>query len=94
MRKVYERRRDIVVNGLRRLGWDVYAPRGAFYVWIPVPKPYNSVQFTDLLFDKAGVVVSPGNSFGKYGEGYVRISTTIADERLKEFVRRLENLKF
>ena len=94
MRKVYERRRDIVVNGLRRLEWDVYAPKGTFYVWIPVPKPYNSVQFTDLLFDKAGVVVSPGNSFGKYGEGYVRISTTIADERLKEFVQRLENLKF
>jgi LL-diaminopimelate aminotransferase len=93
MRKVYERRRDIVVNGLRRLGWDVYAPRGTFYVWIPVPKPYNSVQFTDLLFKEAGVVVSPGNSFGRYGEGYIRISTTVADERLREFIRRLEKLK-
>lgn len=71
----------------------MYAPKGAFYIWIPVPKPYNSVQFTDLLFDNAGVVVSPGNSFGKYGEGYIRISTTIADERLKEFILRLEKLK-
>jgi aspartate/methionine/tyrosine aminotransferase len=93
MRKVCERRSDIVVNGLRRLGWDVYAPRGTFYVWIPVPQPYTSAQFTDLLFDQAGVIMSPGHSFGKYGEGYIRISTTVPDERLMEFIRRLEKLK-
>lgn len=89
----YEARRDILIGGLREAGWQVEAPRGSFFAWLPVPHGYTSQSFADLLLDKAHVVVAPGNGFGAYGEGYVRIGLVSDEARLAEAVQRIANLK-
>jgi LL-diaminopimelate aminotransferase len=90
--RIYKRRRDLVVETFRGLGWDVEPPKGSFYVWLPIPKGYeSSMEFaTELLF-KAKVAVTPGSGYGKYGEGYFRISLTYPDELIEEAMRRIEN---
>jgi len=92
MQKIYARRRRIVIEELKNLGFEYEVPKGAFYFWIKVPKGFTSQTFTKMLLDKTGVVVAPGNGYGEYGEGYIRISLTISDERLKEAFDRIKNL--
>jgi LL-diaminopimelate aminotransferase len=60
------------------------------YIWVPVPEGHTSVSFTELVLEQAGVVVSPGSSYGPNGEGYVRLSLTLPDARLREAVERIE----
>ena len=90
MCEVYRRRRDLAVEALRAVGIAVEPPRGTMYIWVPVPDGHTSVSFTELVLDQAGVVVSPGSSYGPNGEGYVRISLTLSDERLREAMQRIE----
>ncbi|QNB46017.1 LL-diaminopimelate aminotransferase [Thermanaerosceptrum fracticalcis] len=90
LRRVYERRRDMVVEGLNRLGWNLSKPKATFYIWARVPKGYTSAEFAEYVLEKAGVIITPGNGYGHYGEGYFRISITIPDERIKEGIARLE----
>ena len=87
MRQVYRERRDIVVQGLRSLGWQVDPPRATIYVWVPVPPPYTSTEFAELVLEKAGVVLTPGIGYGQCGEGWFRISLTTPTERLTEAFR-------
>ena len=89
---VYQRRRDRLVGALTRLGLRLRAPKASLYLWARVPEGTTSVQFATRLLDEAGVVVTPGIGYGPTGEGYVRLSLTIADERLEEGVRRMEAL--
>jgi LL-diaminopimelate aminotransferase len=90
MAKIYRRRRDIFLAGVRGLGFDVPTPKAGLYVWLPIPKGYsNSIDFTADLLDKTGVVVSPGSGFGKSGEGYVRVALCDTDERIALSVRRM-----
>ena len=89
MRGVYARRRDIAVEALTRLGCPVVKPRGSFYVWAPVPKGHTSASFASHVLDTVGVIVTPGSAYGDWGEGYFRVSLTLADERLEEALRRL-----
>jgi LL-diaminopimelate aminotransferase len=91
-RNTYRERRDIVVKGLRTLGWEVDAPRGTFFVWAPVPKRLDSRTFATRLLEEAGVVVTPGVGFGPSGEGYYRIALTVSSERLAEAMARLTKL--
>ncbi|MEW5785197.1 MAG: LL-diaminopimelate aminotransferase [Bacillota bacterium] len=86
---IYQSRRDIVVQALRRLGWPIEPPGGSFYIWAPVPPGYSSRQFTAALLDRAGVVVTPGSGFGEYGEGYFRIALTVDESRLREAMDRI-----
>ncbi len=88
----YEKRRDAFVGAAEKIGWHAFVPKGTFYAWMPVPKGYTSESFADLLLDKVGVAVAPGNGFGKHGEGYVRIGLLIAPQRLKEAVNRVAKL--
>jgi aminotransferase len=88
----YETRRNAFVGAAEKIGWHAFNPQGTFYAWMPVPKGYTSEQFADLLLDKAGVAVAPGNGFGEHGEGYVRIGLLIEPERLKEAVDRVAKL--
>lgn len=88
----YEERRDAFVNAAEKIGWHAFVPAGTFYAWMPVPDGYSSESFADLLLDKAGVAVAPGNGFGKHGEGYVRIGLLISPERLEEAVERIGKL--
>jgi LL-diaminopimelate aminotransferase len=86
---VYQRRRDRLVEALRALGLSVQPPKASLYVWARVPRGYTSMGFAGRLLDEVGVVVTPGVGYGAAGEGYVRLSLTIPDDRLEEGLRRL-----
>jgi LL-diaminopimelate aminotransferase len=89
LRETYRRRRDVLVGALNDLGWDLKAPLGSFYVWFPTPGGASSADFAELLLERAGVVVAPGAGYGAGGEGYVRASLTVPDDRLEEAVGRI-----
>ncbi|WP_046176488.1 pyridoxal phosphate-dependent aminotransferase [Domibacillus indicus] len=88
----YERRRNTLMNACKKIGWDVTAPAGSFFAWLPVPEPYTSVQFSDLLLEKAHVVTAPGIGFGGHGEGYVRVGLLTEESRLEEAIERIGKL--
>ncbi|MDD4898249.1 MAG: LL-diaminopimelate aminotransferase [Methanocellales archaeon] len=92
MRATYQERRDFLLAGLQEMGISVEPPKATFYVWAPVPSGFTSLQFSNLLLDKAGVVVTPGIGFGEHGEGYIRLSLTTSMEKIKEAVERMRNL--
>jgi len=87
---VYQRRRDIIVDGLKSLGWPIEPPKATLYVWIPVPSGYTSTDFVTLLLDKCGIIVPPGNGYGASGEGFFRIALTVPDERMHEAIKRMK----
>jgi LL-diaminopimelate aminotransferase len=92
--RILEERRDIMVDGLRKLGWDIIKPKATFYLWVPVPdEKLSSIEFAKKILDETGVVVTPGVGFGEYGEGYIRIALTQSKERLKDALERLGKLK-
>ncbi|MDX6533831.1 MAG: LL-diaminopimelate aminotransferase [Gaiellales bacterium] len=90
MSDVYRRRRDLVISALAGVGIEVEPPKGTMYVWVPVPEGHTSVSFCELVLEQAGVVVSPGSSYGPNGEGFVRLSLTLPDDQLREAVDRIE----
>jgi len=77
MRRLYQERRDVVIEGLRRMGWSIEPPQGSIYVWAPVPRGYDSSSFAEAILEKAGVIITPGIGYGEYGEGYFRIALTV-----------------
>jgi LL-diaminopimelate aminotransferase len=88
----YRRRRDLLCDGLKSMGIVVDPPRGSIYVWVPVPEGHTSESFTTYLLDEADLVVAPGNGYGPTGEGFVRFSLTLGDDRLEEGVERLRRI--
>ncbi len=92
-RKIYQERRDILVDGLRAIGLECDKPRATFYVWVGCPKGLSSADFTAKLLDEAGVVTTPGNGFGEAGEGYVRFTVCVDKERLREVAERIQRVK-
>ncbi|MCX5816806.1 MAG: LL-diaminopimelate aminotransferase [Proteobacteria bacterium] len=94
IKKTFQRRRDLVVDGLKSVGINVAKPLATFYIWAKVPEGYTSADFCEKLIGETGIVVTPGSGFGDEGEGYFRISITINEERIKEAVKRLKALKF
>ena len=90
---VYQRRRDRVVAALRELGLDVTPPRASLYVWARVPEGYTGAEIAEKLLEERDIVVSPGTGYGKYGEGYIRLSLTIADADLNRALDRLASWK-
>jgi LL-diaminopimelate aminotransferase len=93
MSEVYQRRRDLVTDALRAIGLDVTPPKATPYFWARVPEGYTSASFAELVLEQANVVVSPGGAYGPSGEGFVRLSLTVPDDRLEEAVRRIETLR-
>jgi LL-diaminopimelate aminotransferase len=89
MVEIYRRRRDRVIEALRAAGWELQSPKGALYVWVPVPDGESSAGFAEFLLSAAGVVVAPGSGYGSFGEGYVRFSLTVEDVRLEEGLERI-----
>jgi LL-diaminopimelate aminotransferase len=89
---IYKKRRDIIYNAFNKLGIDYYKSNATIYIWVKVPKGYNSRSFAELLLNRANVVVTPGSAFGDYGEGYVRISITLSDSRLEEALERIKKV--
>ncbi|MFJ8517956.1 pyridoxal phosphate-dependent aminotransferase [Lysinibacillus xylanilyticus] len=92
LRATYESRRNVLIEEAQRIGWQVTAPRGSFFAWLPVPLGFTSEQFADLLLDKADIAVAAGNGFGQYGEGYVRVGLLVSEDRLREAISRIEKL--
>jgi LL-diaminopimelate aminotransferase len=88
---VYQRRRDIIVEGLKSLGWSIAPPRATLYVWAPVPKGYTSTEFVTLLMEKCGIIVPPGNGYGAAGEGFFRIALTVPEEQMHAAIQRMKD---
>lgn len=90
LRAVYRERRDILVDGLRGLGWDVASPKAGMYIWTRIPKKYKSSEDFALQLGLAtGVIMSPGGGFGGAGEGFIRMALVEPKERLEEGIRRI-----
>ncbi|MGL4942621.1 MAG: aminotransferase class I/II-fold pyridoxal phosphate-dependent enzyme [Thermoguttaceae bacterium] len=91
--KVYEKRRNILCDGLERLGWDVVRPKASMFVWQRLPDPYfgnmTSFDFAMKLLRDADVVISPGSAFGEAGEGYMRLALVEKEDRLRQAVRQI-----
>lgn len=87
---VYERRRDLVVAGLTRIGWEVAAPAGTFFVWARVPGGGDAVAFADRLRRRQRVAVAPGDGFGALGRGFVRLGLVQDEATLTEMIERLQ----
>jgi len=92
MCQTYSQRRDVLLSGLRLCGLTARNPKATFYVWIKVPKKYNSIKFAALILEKADIVATPGVGFGKYGEGFVRMALTVSKERIQQAVERLKKI--
>lgn len=90
MLKIYRRRRERVLSTLKKMGIEFNPSPGTFYLWVPVPAGMTSLEFTNRLFDKTGIVVAAGPAYGQYGEGFIRISLTVPDDRLEEAMQRIE----
>lgn len=89
---MYQRRRDVLVTGLKRAGWPVEKPRGSMFLWAPVPERFRangSLEFAKLLLEKAQVAVSPGIGFGPLGEGHVRFAFVENDQRIRQATRAI-----
>lgn len=93
LREMYENRRRVLIDEAARIGWDITAPKGSFFAWLKIPNGLTSEQFADLLLEKADVMVAPGNGFGTYGEGYVRVGLLVSEERMREAFSRIEKLE-
>jgi LL-diaminopimelate aminotransferase len=89
-RRLYQNRRDALINGLREAGWDVNPPKASMFVWARIPEGWTSKTIAFSLIDKAGVVVTPGNAFGAHGEGFVRIALVQPEEVLLEACARIK----
>jgi LL-diaminopimelate aminotransferase len=90
---IYQRRRDRMVEVLRKVGLQVDPPKASLYVWAKLPDGVTSGEFAARLIEDCGVVVTPGRGYGLNGEGYIRLSVTTPDDRLEEGMRRLEAWK-
>lgn len=88
--KIYQTRRDLLIGGMKKLGWDVEAPKATFYCWMKVPPGYTSGELAMLFLEQMNMIVTPGNGFGANGEGYFRISLTVPDVRIQEALKRIE----
>ena len=90
--KEYQRRRDVLCEGLNRIGWPVTPPRASMFVWAKIPEPWRqmgSLDFAMKLLEEGGVVVSPGAGFGSAGEGYVRMALIENENRIRQAVRNI-----
>jgi alanine-synthesizing transaminase len=90
---IYQKRRDVLIDGLHRMGWEVPRPRGTMFAWAPIPEAYSemgSVEFASMLVREAQVALSPGVGFGPGGEGYVRFALIENEQRTQQALRTLK----
>ncbi len=95
--EVYQKRRDILCDGLNAMGWNVEKPKATMFVWAPIPEPFRemgSMEFCRMLLDKANVSMSPGIGFGSLGEGYVRIGLVENEKRIQQALRNMKHAMF
>ncbi|NJD62318.1 MAG: aminotransferase class I/II-fold pyridoxal phosphate-dependent enzyme [Deltaproteobacteria bacterium] len=93
--EIYRKRRDCLVDGFHRIGWEFEKPKGTMFVWAPVPEPFaalGSLEFSKLLLTRAKVAVSPGVGFGEHGEGFVRFALVENEHRIRQAIRGVKAL--
>ncbi|RLB19111.1 MAG: alanine transaminase [Deltaproteobacteria bacterium] len=91
----YKERRDVLINGLRRVGWKVQKPKGTMFVWAKIPEPFRemgSLEFSKMLIEKARVAVSPGIGFGQYGDDSVRFALVENPHRIRQAIRTIRQI--
>ncbi len=93
IRAVYQRRRDILAEGLEQAGFKFQKPKATFYFWVKTPKGISSEEMVAILLEQAGIIASPGSGYGPEGEGYIRLAIVSDESRLKEAKNRLSQLK-
>ena len=94
-REQYQKRRDMLVEGFHKAGWEVASPKGTMFMWAAIPKTYaNSEQFAIALLQKTGVLVTPGSAFGTYGEGFVRIALVQSEEVIEKALQAVQKSGF
>ena len=90
---VYQKRRDVVVKGLRKIGWEVESPRGSMFVWAKISPRHlvdeGTIDFCLRLMDEAEVAVAPGRAFGENGEDHMRIALVENEQRLRQAIRNI-----
>lgn len=92
-RRIYQKRRDVLIEGLAGAGWEVPSPKASMFAWAPLPEAFKevgSMAFAKMLLEHAKVAVSPGSGFGEYGEGYVRIGLVENEHRIRQAVRNIK----
>lgn len=95
IRDIYQKRRDVLVEGLNRIGWEMTSPKATMFVWARIPEPFRkmgSVEFSKLLLKEARVAVSPGLGFGSYGDDYVRIALIENEKRIRQAIRGIRRM--
>ncbi|MCK9274252.1 MAG: LL-diaminopimelate aminotransferase [Syntrophales bacterium] len=90
---LFESRCSRFVSGLREIGWNIPMPQATFYIWAPIPAGSSSMEFCAHILEKTGIVCTPGVGFGKHGEGFIRMSMTMPEDRLEEALDRFQGLK-
>jgi alanine-synthesizing transaminase len=91
----YRKRRDTLINGLKRVGWEIEKPKGTMFVWAEIPEAFKkmgSINFSKLLLKEGKVAVSPGVGFGEYGEGFVRFALVENEARIKQAVKGIQRV--
>lgn len=91
--ETYEKRRQVLIDECARIGWNIQAPKGSFFAWLPVPEGFTSMEFVNHLLKHADISVAAGSGFGKSGEGFVRVGLLVDEERIVEAIRRIEKLE-
>ena len=90
-RAAYEKRRDVLCDGLNAIGWKIPKPEATMFVWAPIPETFtNSEEFAVELVKRSGVLVTPGSAFGPSGEGYVRMALVQNEPELKKGITAIE----
>lgn len=92
MRHIYQKRQELALAGLKEIGLQAERPHATFYLWVPVPAKYTSSELTTRMIREAGVVPTPGVGFGTHGEGFIRLSLTVDDQRIHEAIERLKKV--
>ncbi len=92
MRQTYRRRRDLMMEGLKGMGLDVLPPRATFYVFARIPNGIDSLSFAGRLLEEQGIVATPGVGFGERGEGFIRFTLTVDEQRIAEVVERMKQI--
>ena len=92
LNKLYQERRDVLVDGLNSLGWKIEKPKASFYVWAHTLKGYDSRGMATHLLNKADIIATPGVGLGTSGEGYIRMALTVGKERLLKAVERIKKI--
>jgi len=91
IKKVYQKRRDVLVMGLKNIGWEIKAPKATFYLWTKVPDNLSSMDFSARLLQECGVVVTPGIGFGPAGKGYIRMALTVEEKKIIRAIEKIKN---